>query len=476
MRAALAAALIAAVLSLGGASLVVAGQPAGQGSDNTPSENANSHATEQAPAPAAAPASTDAKANRGQSKKQAAPTQAATRQKQAKPVKTTAPATSGGSHSTATTGPGNSAQGCDGSHNSDTGHGANHSGPYDNTCDGSPSGNGNGNGRATGKPCAGCVGNADDKNPKGQYPNGSDHNAGYECDRNHGIGRTNPAHTGCQSAPSTSTPAAAAPSKSKDHPCAGSSPLAAALKQSAAVVLEAVAKVHPGLAKQIAKLTTAASAGACTQPAAGSEHQHGEITICHATGSATNPYVEITISVNGLHGHAKHQDGRDIIPAPAEGCPAASATTPPAAGSNGKTRHPGQVAAPQLNTETPAPAPTTPASGVLGTTDSGQPATPATPGEQALLGAREAAPAHGTSPDQSRVLGEYVAGSSPSSASAPLAAASAPAAALAARPAPSAKGSLPFTGTDALLVLFLGCLTLLAGVAIQRLVVTRGSN
>jgi hypothetical protein len=95
-------------------------------------------------------------------------------------------------------------QGCDVSHHSDTGHGANQGGPYDNTCDGSPSGNGNGNGQATGKPCAGCVGNADDKNPgyntngKGQMPNGSDHNAGYECDRNHGIGRTNPAHTGCR--------------------------------------------------------------------------------------------------------------------------------------------------------------------------------------------------------------------------------------------------------------------------------------
>lgn len=72
-------------------------------------------------------------------------------------------------------------------------------GPYCSTRDGSPSGNGNGNGQATGKPCAGCVGKADNKNPKGQMPNGSDHNAGYECDRNHGIGRTNPAHTGCSS-------------------------------------------------------------------------------------------------------------------------------------------------------------------------------------------------------------------------------------------------------------------------------------
>ena len=78
-----------------------------------------------------------------------------------------------------------------------SGKGANQHGSYDSTRDGSPSGNGNGKGEAKGKPCAGCVGKADNKNPKGQYPNGSDHNAGYECDRNHGIGRSNPAHTGC---------------------------------------------------------------------------------------------------------------------------------------------------------------------------------------------------------------------------------------------------------------------------------------
>src|SRR4029079_2318737 len=54
----------------------------------------------------------------------------------------------------------------------------------------------------------------------------------------------------------------------------------------------------------------------------------GKITICHATRSVTNPYVEITISVNGLHGHGPADDSRhhagswkDIIPAPAEGCP-----------------------------------------------------------------------------------------------------------------------------------------------------------
>ncbi len=65
------------------------------------------------------------------------------------------------------------------------------------------SGNGNGGGKSTGKPCAGCVGKADNKNPKGQYPGPQDHNNGYECDGNHGIARGNPAHTGCSG---TSTP------------------------------------------------------------------------------------------------------------------------------------------------------------------------------------------------------------------------------------------------------------------------------
>jgi hypothetical protein len=70
-------------------------------------------------------------------------------------------------------------------------------GEYCSTRDGSPSKNGNGGGKSTGRPCAGCVGKADDKNPPGQYPNGSDANNGYECDGNSGVGRSNPAHTGC---------------------------------------------------------------------------------------------------------------------------------------------------------------------------------------------------------------------------------------------------------------------------------------
>ncbi len=72
-------------------------------------------------------------------------------------------------------------------------------GTYCSTRDGSPSMNGNGGGESTGKPCAGCVGKADNKNPKGQMPDPKhDGNNGYECDDNNGIGKGNPAHTGCQ--------------------------------------------------------------------------------------------------------------------------------------------------------------------------------------------------------------------------------------------------------------------------------------
>jgi len=64
--------------------------------------------------------------------------------------------------------------------------------PYDHdNCDGTIGLHGNG---GNGK-CAGCTGKADDKWPGGQYP--GDHNNGYECDHNGGIGKGNPAHSKC---------------------------------------------------------------------------------------------------------------------------------------------------------------------------------------------------------------------------------------------------------------------------------------
>ena len=120
------------------------------------------------------------------------------------------------------TGPGG--QTCDGdpSGKSDGGTGANGGGEnYNDTCASYPdpnntgADNGAGGGAATGKPCEGCVGNADDKNPPGQFSSGPvDENNGYECDEkgrsanegNNGVGFGNPAHTGCQ--PFVCTPTA----------------------------------------------------------------------------------------------------------------------------------------------------------------------------------------------------------------------------------------------------------------------------
>jgi LPXTG-motif cell wall-anchored protein len=93
---------------------------------------------------------------------------------------------------------------CSDSHHSDTDHGANNDDGYQSTCDETDfGGNGqeDGPGNQTGKPCAGCVGNADDKNPPGQLPGPEDENSGYECDDNEGVGQGNPAHSGCTAVP-----------------------------------------------------------------------------------------------------------------------------------------------------------------------------------------------------------------------------------------------------------------------------------
>jgi hypothetical protein len=89
---------------------------------------------------------------------------------------------------------------------------------------------------------------------------------------------------------------------------------------------------------------------------------HGKVTICHATGSATNPFVTITISINGLHGHGKHAD--DVIPAPAGGCgvvgvaqSALAATTPTTPGTDvSPVVAPADTTTPGATTVTPADA------------------------------------------------------------------------------------------------------------------------
>jgi len=49
--------------------------------------------------------------------------------------------------------------------------------------------------------------------------------------------------------------------------------------------------------------------------AASNSNAHDKVTICHATGSQSNPFVVITPNANGVvSGHEAHQDQRDIIP------------------------------------------------------------------------------------------------------------------------------------------------------------------
>jgi hypothetical protein len=148
---------------------------------------------------------------------------------------------------------------------------------------------------------------------------------------------------------------------------------------------------------------------------------HQKTTLCHATGSATNPYVEITISDRAVQAHARHQDGRDIIPAPAGGCPGTAAAETPAAEELAAPVAEEVAAVTEQRTERKGE------SEVAGVTQTNAPA---------------------ADDDQA---GE-------------------PAAATAAAETTDAadEGSLPFTGLELLLVLMIGAALLLAGYALRR--------
>jgi hypothetical protein len=61
--------------------------------------------------------------------------------------------------------------------------------------------------------------------------------------------------------------------------------------------------------------------GGSSSSAQEQEYPKGKTTICHHTGSQSNPYVMISVSNRALNAHARHGD---IIPAPAGGCPTAA--------------------------------------------------------------------------------------------------------------------------------------------------------
>ena len=205
---------------------------------------------------------------------------------------------------------------------------------------------------------------------------------------------------------------------------------------------QAKAKAHKqgkALAKGHAKTQTQRA------PTANTHAKAGKTTLCHATGSTTNPYVTITISNNAVPAHQRHQDGRDIIPAPAGGCPttAASAQQQPA-----QQQDQPAAATPTTgaSTKTPAPAGQT---GVLGESTSGSSTPSGSSGSSA-------------SPDNVSVLGASTSNSAPSAGSSPAATAT----------RSSSSNGLPFTGTDAIIVAILGLALLLAGVTARRVATT----
>ena len=98
----------------------------------------------------------------------------------------------------------------------------------------------------------------------------------------------------------------------------------------------------------------------------------GKVYICHATGSATNPYVLIHVSVNAESAHMRHQGGRDIVLGASPGvCPTAhSAVVTPSAATRAAVAPaavtPAPAAATQPAAVTPASTPPAGNSGVLG--------------------------------------------------------------------------------------------------------------
>jgi hypothetical protein len=58
-----------------------------------------------------------------------------------------------------------------------------------------------------------------------------------------------------------------------------------------------------------------AAIGALASTALAGGNSPGQVTICHATASATNPYVVIhPASPAVLYAHLRHHDGADIVP------------------------------------------------------------------------------------------------------------------------------------------------------------------
>jgi hypothetical protein len=166
---------------------------------------------------------------------------------------------------------------------------------------------------------------------------------------------------------------------------------------------------------------------------------HQKETICHATGSETNPYVEITISVRAIKAHDRHQNDEDIIPAPAGGCPGQQAAANP--------ESPGSNAA-EVLTALGAPLPPLAPSPTAAETPAGGVADESASAGPRVLGAQEQG------------------GTEPAAAAEPTAAADEP-------DEEESSGSLPFTGLELLILGAIGVALLLAGIAGRRAFIAR---
>ena len=259
-------------------------------------------------------------------------------------------------------------------------------GPYDNTCDGRISQNGQGDDApGGGTPCAGCVGNADDKNPPGQVRehNGQKPNdMGYECDGNQGVGahygHGNPAHTGdCAPAPTTCptnsernagmpipagqtaetfcknppdcptdmnpfedgkqcTPPPCPTDMDTETPglqCVAPTTVNVCHKTGNGYTIHTVRadKIAQWLATHpddIYPVPANGVAGCVEPPECPTDMDEdkpglqcqppAKVDICHATGSATNPYVILSLPAAGLANHLANHSG-DIYPVPPTG-------------------------------------------------------------------------------------------------------------------------------------------------------------
>jgi hypothetical protein len=191
----------------------------------------------------------------------------------------------------------------------------------------------------------------------------------------------------------------------------------------------------------------------------------GKTTICHSTGSASNPYVEITISDNALPAHRRHHDGRDIIPAPAGGCPKPAAATQGSEQPQAPSTTPDQPSAGMTPTSGTAPlAGESPSSATLGTSFTN----PVTTTEKSSV-----APRHG-------VLGVRTSGTAGTDAAGDTAGASDDGATadLPAETPASSSGptGLPFTGLDLGILAAVGAAMVLAGLALGRARRTRAGS